>query len=210
MSGTLIIITAASGTGKTTLVHSLCERLDNLKVSISCTTRPKRPGEMDGVDYHFIDEKRFQEMVADNLFLEHELVFDHHYGTPRKWVEDELHSGNDVILEIDWQGARDIRRLMPEQSISIFILPPSFATLEKRLRGRGQDSDETIRRRMQDNLEELSHYREFDYLVVNASLESALQELVRIVESRRKGIVLQAADLNNFAEQVMTEGRQFQ
>ena len=210
MTGTLFIITAASGTGKTTLVRSLCERLDNIKVSISCTTRPKRPGEKDGVDYHFIDEQRFQEMVTENLFLEHELVFDYHYGTPRKWVEEELARGNDVILEIDWQGARDIRKLLPDQSVSIFILPPSFATLEQRLRGRGQDNDETIRKRMQDNLEELSHYREFDYLVVNASLESALGELVRIVESRRKGIDLQTPDLRNFAEQVMTEGRQFQ
>ena len=209
MTGTLFIITAASGTGKTTLVHSLCEQLDNLKVSISCTTRPKRPGEEDGVDYHFIDENRFQEMVAANLFLEHELVFDHHYGTPRKWVEDELDKGNDVILEIDWQGARDIRQLLPDQSVSIFILPPSFSTLEVRLRDRGLDSEETIQKRMRENLEELSHYREFDYLMVNDDIETALDELIRIVESRRNGTAIERPDLRKFAEQVMTEGRQF-
>ncbi|HKK15088.1 MAG TPA: guanylate kinase, partial [Gammaproteobacteria bacterium] len=162
MPGTLFIIAAASGTGKTTLVRALCRDIERLKVSVSCTTRAMRPGEVNGVDYHFVDAATFRDMVSKNRFLEHETVFDHQYGTPRGWVEQELAAGYDIILEIDWQGARDVRALLPEQSISIFLLPPSLSVLEDRLRGRGQDDESIIRRRMQDALNEIRHFTEFD------------------------------------------------
>lgn len=206
MSGTLFIIAAASGTGKTSLVRELCKRVDKLHISISCTTRPQRPGEIDGSDYYFIDEATFTDMVAKGAFLEHETVFDYHYGTPRQWVEEQLALGNDIILEIDWQGARDVRALLPEKAVGIFILPPAFSALEQRLRDRGQDDEETIQRRMRDALEEISHYGEFDYLVVNDDFESTIAELGKIVESRRKGRVYQGPELEQFVEELMTEG----
>lgn len=210
MSGTLFIIAAPSGTGKTTLVRSLCARVPDLRVSISCTTRPQRPGEQDGVDYYFIDDATFDEMVANGQFLEHERVFGYHYGTPRQWVEEQLRAGNDIILEIDWQGARDVHALLPERTVSIFILPPAFATLEQRLHGRGQDDAGTIRRRMRDALAELSHYREFDYLVINDELERAVSELGQIVAYRRRGERYPAPDLHEFAERLMAEGAKIQ
>lgn len=210
MSGTLFIIAAPSGTGKTTLVRALCNNLPNLLVSISCTTRPKRTDEKEGVDYYFIDKETFDEMVRKNQFLEHECVFDHYYGTPKQWVENQLASGNDIILEIDWQGARDVRTLMPDKVVSIFILPPAFATLENRLQERRQDNEETIRRRMRDALNELSHYREFDYLVINDDLDKALMEISKIVEYRRKGEQYLGPDLKEFAESLMAEGSKIQ
>ena len=210
MPGTLFIIAAPSGTGKTTLVRSLCNNIPNLKVSISCTTRPKRAGEEEGVDYYFIDKKTFDEMAANNQFLEHECVFDHYYGTPKQWIEDQIAGGNDIILEIDWQGARDVRKLMPEKVVSIFILPPVFSTLEKRLVDRQQDDEKTIKRRMQDALNELSHYSEFDYLVVNDNLDHALSEIRKIVEHRRQGKPYRGPDLEEFAKRLMAEGSKIQ
>lgn len=210
MSGTLIIISAASGTGKTTLVSALCQELDNIKVSISCTTRPKRPGEQDGVDYYFVDKKKFQAMIEAGEFLEHEIVFDNHYGTPRRYVEEQLAAGIDIILEIDWQGARDIRTLMPGQVMSIFILPPTFATLEQRLRGRGKDSDSVIQRRVGEALEEISHCTEFDYLVINDDLQRALGELKQIISQRRLGNPPKKQELSTFVQQLIAEGRHFQ
>ena len=206
MSGTLFIIAAASGTGKTSLVNTLCQQVENLNVSVSCTTRPGRPGEKDGTDYYFVNEATFTDMVAKGAFLEHETVFDYHYGTPRQWVEEQLALGNDVILEIDWQGARDVRALLPGNSISIFILPPAFSVLEQRLRGRGQDDEGTIQRRMRDALEEISHYVEFDYLVINDDFENTVAELAKIIKSRRKGQVYKGPDLKHFVEELMTEG----
>ena len=206
MSGTLFIIAAASGTGKTSLVKALCKQVKNLKVSVSCTTRPERPGEKDGTDYYFVDETTFTGMVAKGAFLEHETVFDYHYGTPRQWVEEQLALGNDVVLEIDWQGARDVRAILPEKVIGIFILPPAVATLEQRLRDREQDDEGTIRRRMRDALEEISHYAEFDYLVINDEFENTVAELAKIIESRRKGRVYKGPDLKHFVEELMTEG----
>ena len=205
MSGNLFIIAAASGTGKTTLVHALCRKLPNLRVSISCTTRPMRPGERDGVDYNFIDNVAFDRMVADNMFLEYETVFGNRYGTPRAWVEDQLRAGTDIILEIDWKGARRVRAMLPD-SIGIFLLPPSFASLEQRLCRRAQDDDVTIHGRTRAALEELSHYREFDYLVINDNLDSALAELQEIIESCRRGRRMTAPDRREFAERLMTEG----
>lgn len=206
MSGTLFIIAAASGTGKTSLVKALCKQVENLNVSVSCTTRPQRPGEKDGTDYYFVDEATFSGMVASGAFLEHETVFDYHYGTPRQWVEEQLALGNDVILEIDWQGARDVRAMLPEKVIGIFILPPAFADLEQRLRDREQDDEETIRKRMRDALKEISHHAEFDYLVINDEFEDTVAELAKIIGSRRRGRAYRGPDLKQFVEELMTEG----
>lgn len=206
MSGTLFIIAAPSGAGKTSLVRRLCRDIEDLKVSVSCTTRARRPGEKDGVDYHFIDTDTFNDMVSKNLFLEHELVFDHLYGTPREWVEQELAAGYDIILEIDWQGARDVKKLLPEKTVSIFVLPPSITDLEKRLHERGQDDERIIQRRMLDALGELRHFNEFDYLVVNDKFDRALAEIERIIECHRHGDEYDGPDLRAFAEQLVTEG----
>ncbi len=210
MTGTLFIIAAPSGAGKTTLVRKLCETVPKLKVSVSCTTRAPRPGEVDGVDYHFINDRQFADLVRENAFLEHEEVFDYRYGTPKRWVGEQLAAGNDIILEIDWQGARDVRAMLPEQVLSIFILPPAISALEQRLRSRGQDDDATIRRRMRDALTELSHFGEFDHLVINENMDTALTELRRIIEARRRGERYSGPDLRKFAESLMTEGRKIQ
>jgi guanylate kinase len=210
MAGTLFIIAAPSGTGKTSLVRALCESIPNLLVSISCTTRAKRPDEQEGVDYYFVDNKTFDEMVDRGQFLEYKEVFGNRYGTPLQWVEQQLQSGNDIILEIDWQGARDMRAMMPDKTVGIFILPPAFATLEERLRGRAQDDDTTIRRRMQDALEELSHFDEFDYLVINDEFPSALAELRSIIEARRAGGQYNGPDRREFAARLMAEGAKIQ
>lgn len=184
MSGTLYIISAPSGAGKTSLVNALVERVPGMVISVSHTTRPQRPGEVDGQHYYFVDAAGFQRMAERSEFLEYAQVFGNRYGTARGPVEEHLRSGNDVILEIDWQGAQQVRDAMPE-AISIFILPPSLEELERRLRARGQDSDEVIARRMQEAVNEMSHYAEYDYLVVNESFEEALDELVAIVQARR-------------------------
>jgi guanylate kinase len=179
MKGKLFIIAAPSGAGKTSLVKALLEDASNLRVSVSHTTRVPRPGEQDGVHYNFVDIPTFQQMVADGVFLEYAQVFDNYYGTSRKWVEQQLETGTSVILEIDWQGARKVREVFP-QAVSIFILPPSRAELENRLRGRGQDDDAIIARRMRDAEAEISHYMEFDYLVVNDDFQQALEDLRHI------------------------------
>ena len=182
--GTLFIISAPSGAGKTSLVKQLVNSSEDITVSISHTTRAQRPGEVDGVDYHFIDEQEFLSMVGHSAFLEHARVFDNYYGTSQQHVERLLLDGKDVILEIDWQGARQVRRLI-QDSQSIFILPPSSAALKERLEKRGQDNDEIIQRRMQDAVNEMSHYAEFDYLVVNDDFDQALQELRCIISANR-------------------------
>jgi len=209
MSGTLFIISAASGTGKTTLVSKLCEKVPDLMVSVSYTTRPPRAGEVDGVDYFFVNEDTFEAMVQRGEFLEHELVFGYRYGTPRDWVQDRLREGMDIILEIDWQGARDIREVYKD-TVSIFILPPTLATLEKRLRDRGSDDEATIQRRLSEALEEISHCTVFDYLVVNDSLDTALAELQELILSHRENRPYQGPDHRLFAEQLMTEAREIQ
>lgn len=183
-SGMLYIVSAPSGAGKTSLVKALIEQLDGIEVSVSHTTRAMRPGEVDGTHYHFVTEQKFLEKVGQGEFLEHAQVFDNFYGTSRLTVEERLAQGFDVILEIDWQGAAQVRKQMPE-SLSIFILPPSREELDRRLRGRGQDSEEIIARRMQDAVNEMSHYPEFDYLVINDDFEQALAELKAIVIGNR-------------------------
>lgn len=182
--GTLYIISAPSGAGKTSLVKQLVEHDPRVEVSVSHTTRDMRPGETDGVDYFFIDRERFLEMANSSAFLEHAQVFDNYYGTSQQHVEQQLLSGLDVILEIDWQGARQIRKLFPD-SQSIFILPPSLQALRERLTNRGQDDDEIIQRRMRDAVNEMSHYAEFDYLVVNDNFDTALDELRCIFVANR-------------------------
>lgn len=182
-SGTLYIVSAPSGAGKTSLVRALTQSLAGIHLSISHTTRAKRPGEHNGVDYYFVSHAEFETMVAKGRFLEHARVFDHYYGTAQAAVERLLTQG-DVILEIDWQGARQVPERMPS-SRSIFILPPSRAALEGRLRGRGQDPEEVIARRMQDAIAEMSHYDEADYLVINDEFSTALNELKAIVISQR-------------------------
>ena len=183
-SGTLYIVSAPSGAGKTSLVKALVQTVPDLVVSVSHTTRPPRPGEQDGVHYHFTDAGGFLSLVEDGAFLEHARVFDHYYGTSRAAVRADLEAGLDVILEIDWQGAQQVRRLVPGCQ-SIFILPPSREALDARLRSRGQDPEEVIARRMRDAQAETSHYAEFDYLVVNDDFEQALAEMHAIVTADR-------------------------
>lgn len=190
MIGTLYIISAPSGAGKTSLVRGLVDQEPGLDVSVSHTTRPRREGETDGIDYHFIDRSRFQQMVAEGAFLEHAQVFDNLYGTARSSVEAELNQGRDVILEIDWQGAQQIRAALPD-CVSIFILPPSRQELAHRLRGRGKDSEEVIARRLRAAEEEISHYHEYEFLIVNDSFDRALAELRTIVEARRLRLAAQ-------------------
>lgn len=182
--GTLYILSAPSGAGKTSLVRALVERQPSLTVSVSHTTRAPRPDEEDGYAYHFVNERDFLELVEAGGFLEHAKVFDHFYGTARASVQEELRADRDVVLEIDWQGAQQVRRQMPGCE-SIFIVPPSRATLETRLRSRGQDPDSVIERRMRDAVREMSHYAEYDYLVVNDDFERALADLECIVTANR-------------------------
>ena len=178
--GKLYIISAPSGAGKTSLVNQLTADLDKLHVSISHTTRQQRPGEIDGRDYFFVSLDEFKNMLSGQAFLEYAQVFDNFYGTARQTVEDNLRQGIDVILEIDWQGAKQIREILSD-SISIFILPPSTEILQQRLQNRGQDSEEIIQRRMRDAVTEISHFDEYDYLIVNDDFDEALTELKSII-----------------------------
>ncbi|QWF70828.1 guanylate kinase [Methylomonas paludis] len=183
-TGKLYIISAPSGAGKTSLVKQLIADTDKLVVSISHTTRASRNAEQNGVDYFFVTVEVFQDMIAHQAFLEHAQVYDNFYGTARQTVEDYLVQGLDVILEIDWQGARQVRQMWPE-CVSIFILPPSIAVLRQRLQNRGQDNVEIIDRRMQAAVAEMSHYPEFDYLLVNDDFNTALQQLKCIISANR-------------------------
>jgi guanylate kinase len=184
-AGTLYIISAPSGAGKTSLVKALVDTMDDIRVSVSFTTRAMRSGEVDGVNYNFVDMAEFQRMVGEEIFLEHAQVFDNFYGTSRHWVEQQLREGVDVILEIDWQGARQVRPRMPG-SVSVFILPPSLPVLEQRLRGRGQDSEEVIQRRFRDAVTDMSHYTDYDYTVINDDFAEALADLTAVVRARRQ------------------------
>jgi guanylate kinase len=190
--GTLYILSAPSGAGKTSLLKALRERDGDLHVSVSHTTRPMRPGEEDGVHYHFVDQASFLEKVAQGDFLEHAEVFGNYYGTDEASVRAQLEAGQDTVLEIDWQGAQQVRRRFPE-AVSIFILPPSPEALHQRLSNRGQDSEEVIQGRMRQAQSEMSHYAEFDYLVFNDRFEQALDELASIVVSRRLLLSRQAS-----------------
>jgi guanylate kinase len=182
---TLFVVAAPSGAGKSTLVNALIEREPCISLSISHTTRPPRPGEQYGRHYYFVERQAFEQEIADDVFLEHAEVHGNLYGTSRNTVDTLLSEGRDVLLEIDWQGARQIRKSKPD-CVSVFILPPSRAELERRLRGRGSDSAEVIARRLHNSREEIAHAHEFDYVIVNDRFEDALGDLQAIVHAVRQ------------------------
>lgn len=202
MSGTLYIVSAPSGAGKTSLVNALVERLPDISISVSHTTRGQRPGEVEGLHYHFVDGETFDRMVREHAFLEHAQVFGNRYGTARQPLQALLEAGKDVILEIDWQGAQQVRDAMPA-AVSIFILPPSRDELERRLRGRGQDSDAVIARRMREAVNEICHFAEYDYLVVNNRFDQALDELMAVVRTRRLRFSAQRERLRDLLDELL-------
>jgi guanylate kinase len=194
--GRLFVIAAPSGAGKTTLVHRLMDTDPALRFSVSYTTRPKRRGEVNGRDYHFVEADDFQRMAADGEFLEHAMVFDHRYATSRSQVDELLRGGNHVMLEIDWQGARQVRENMPE-ACTIFILPPSLAQLEARLRGRSTDPEAVIQRRLRDARSDMAHWAEFDYVVINDDLNAAVKTMQAIIAGRNTANLSTAAAIGN-------------
>ena len=193
-TGTLYIVSAPSGAGKTSLVKALLDAQPQVRVSVSHTTRPMRPGEVDGVNYHFVSREEFLERLEHDEFLEHAEVFGNLYGTSQRWLEQTLSEGFDLILEIDWQGAQQVRRLMP-QAKSIFILPPTQESLRQRLTNRGQDSDDVIEKRMREAVSEMTHYVEYDYLVINDDFAHALIDLQAIFRANQ---LLQTAQQQRF------------
>jgi guanylate kinase len=188
----LFVVSAPSGAGKTSLLRDLLQRDAGLSLSVSHTTRTMRPGEKDGVHYHFVDIAAFEHLVEEGAFIEHAKVFDNYYGTSEQAVREQLAAGRDVVVEIDWQGARQVRQCFPE-AVSIFVAPPSIEALRERLGGRGQDSAEIIERRMRDAQAEMGHYAEYDYLVINDVFEDALRDLASIVNAERLRLTRQAA-----------------
>jgi guanylate kinase len=184
VKGNLFVITAPSGAGKTSLVRALLEADSQAMLSISYTTRPMRPGEVDGKDYHFVGRETFEAMLERGDFLESAEVYGNYYGTSQPWLEGAMNSGSDVILEIDWQGAAQVRKLFP-QAVGVFILPPSIDVLRQRLKGRGQDSDEVIARRVAAAKEDMSHVNEFDYVIINNQFDVALQDLLAVFRAER-------------------------
>lgn len=180
----MFVVAAPSGAGKTSLVNATVEELDCVQISVSYTTRPARPGDREGIDYHFIDEAEFQAMVAEQAFLEYATVFGYHYGTGKQWVLDRLQQGIDVILEIDWQGARQLRAMFGNV-VSVFIFPPSIAELKRRLENRRRDDQGVISFRMQKAQAEMIHYHEFDYLLINNDFSKAKEELKHILLAER-------------------------
>lgn len=184
MAGNLFVVAAPSGAGKTTLVRMLLEQESCVHLSISFTTRGPRPGEENGREYHFVDTVEFQAMIARQEFLEWAEVHGNFYGTSKKWIADQLAAGHDVLLEIDWQGAQQVRKVFPD-AVGVFILPPSLEELESRLRGRGTDSDDVISRRLLGARGEMRHVAEFDYVIINNELHVALEDLVGVVRASR-------------------------
>lgn len=192
--GRLYVIAAPSGAGKTSLVRAILERRPQLRFSISCTTRPRRPAEQEGRDYFFIDRAEFERRITGGAFLEFARVFDNYYGTLKAQVEGLLAEGHDVVLEIDWQGTRQVRSAMPE-CLSIFILPPSLNELERRLRGRATDSNEVIERRLRDARSDMSHWEEFDYVVINDDFARTLSELEAVITDQGEHLRLPRPEL---------------
>jgi guanylate kinase len=183
-SGTLFVIAAPSGGGKTSLVNALLAREPGIRLSVSYTTRKPRPGEQEGVHYHFVDDKRFLELERAGEFLEHAFVHGHWYATSATWLAAQVAAGQDVLLEIDWQGAAQVRKLLPD-SVHVFVLPPSLAVLRERLEKRGQDGAEVIERRLAGALEEMRHWEEFDYVIINQDFATAVSDLDAIVRAAR-------------------------
>jgi guanylate kinase len=188
----LIIISSPSGAGKSTLCEMVLKNDKNIKLSISATTRPKRLKEIDGQDYYFLSKEKFLQMVKDDQFIEHANVFDNDYGTPKKMVEEQLQNGNEVIFDIDWQGARQIKEKFksdPNLIVSIFILPPSLPELERRLKNRAQDDDETVKKRMIKAQDEISHFNEYDHVLINDNLQETYQKIVAIIANKRQSLL---------------------
>lgn len=192
MSGNLFIVTAPSGAGKTSMVRALLAADQNVQLSISYTTRAMRPGEVDGRDYHFVSREQFQEMLGEGEFLESAEVYGNYYGTSQTWINQVMQSGKDILLEIDWQGAAQVRRIFPA-AIGVFILPPSLEALQQRLQGRGQDSAEVIARRLEAAREDISHVGEFDYAIINDSFDVAVDDLRAVFRAERLRIDRQLA-----------------
>lgn len=203
-AGFMFILSSPSGAGKTTISRFLLERDSNLMMSISVTTRPKRPNEIDGKDYYFVSKKKFDEMVAKNEFLEYAEVFGNHYGTPRGKVREALDSGKDVLFDIDWQGTRQLAVKAREDMASVFILPPSLQELEQRLRKRGQDEEEVLQQRMEKASVEISHWDEYDYVLVNNELEESINQVSAILKAERLRRNRQH-NLNEFIHKLLDE-----
>ena len=199
-SGNLFVVVAPSGAGKTSLVVELLKRDPHIKLSVSYTTRPPRDGEADGREYHFVSRAKFEQMIAAGDFLEHADVYGNYYGTSRRWIDRELAGDHDVLLEIDWQGARQLRAIFPHM-VGIFILPPSLAELRRRLEGRGKDAPETIERRMAGAREDISHVLEFEYIIVNESFDHALDDLLALVRATRVSRAQQAVRLKKLIDE---------
>ena len=200
--GSLFVISAPSGAGKTSLVKALLERKPHLRFSISYTTRKQRPTEQPERDYFFVDHATFEKMVSDGEFLEYAKVFDNYYGTSKAQVKEILASGQHVILEIDWQGAQQVRKLMPE-TVSLFILPPSLACLRQRLTARGQDNDSVIEQRMSAAINEMSHYIEADYLIINDDFTTALAQFQALITSQHLRLARQAERHNRLLQELL-------
>lgn len=184
--GLLLVMSSPSGAGKTTLAKRLLADDTGITLSVSCTTRQPRPGERDGVDYHFVDQARFESMVSDDGLLEWAYVFDNQYGTPRAATEALIADGRDVLFDIDWQGTQQLADKLPADVVRVFILPPSIAALESRLRNRGQDSEDVVLRRMARARDEISHWAQYDYVIVNREVDASLARLKAIVEAERQ------------------------
>ena len=183
--GFLLVLSSPSGAGKTTITRRLIERDPTLSLSVSVTTRPPRPGEADGRDYRFIDRARFDAMVAEGALLEHATVFEHNYGTPRQPIEAALAAGRDIVTDIDWQGTQQLAESVPHDLVRVFVLPPSMAALESRLRQRAQDSTEVVARRMAKSAEEMSHWSEYEYVIVNRAIDESVALVQAIVTAER-------------------------
>ena len=183
--GLMFVLSSPSGAGKSTLARKLLEADDNMSLSVSATTRPPRPSEVDGREYKFLSKEQFEEMADRGEFLEHAMVFGNHYGTPRAPVEAMLIQGKDVLFDVDWQGARALRAAEPQDVVGIFILPPSMAELERRLRARNEDAEDVIKKRMARSIDEISHWEEYDYVLVNTLLEQALAQIKQILAAER-------------------------
>lgn len=200
----MFVLSSPSGAGKTTLSRKLLERESNVFLSVSVTTRQQRPGEIHGKDYYFASREDFSSMVKDDAFLEHAEVFGNCYGTPKEYVERHLSAGEDVLFDIDWQGTKQLRARQSEDLVSVFILPPSLTELERRLYARAQDSREVVEKRMAKAISEISHWDEYDYVVVNHNIEDALDKILQILHAERLKRKRQL-DLPDFVAQLSTE-----
>lgn len=183
--GLMFVLSSPSGAGKTTLSRQLLAREEGISMSVSVTTRPQRPGEQHGKDYYFIDRPEFDSMVGNRELLEHAEVFGNCYGTPRTYVEERLQSGSDVLFDIDWQGTHQLRDTAPDDLVSVFILPPSLEELERRLHSRAQDSAEVVAKRMAKAVSEISHWKEYDYVIINQDIDAALVKITSILQAER-------------------------